>query len=111
MGGPAARVAGVVSPEFRHRAQLSLGPACRRNRCSEWTGTRADPDLLEVAAAAESAISGSALIIQTHATYCGYDPEPRVRQSRQRRDMLDVLMREQVAGQMTNPAPLIPAGP
>lgn len=43
MGGPAARVAGVVSPEFRHRAQLSLGPACRRNRCSEWTGTRADP--------------------------------------------------------------------
>jgi hypothetical protein len=25
--------------------------------------------------------------------------------------MLDVLMREQVARQMTNPAPLIPAGP
>jgi hypothetical protein len=69
------------------------------------------PDLLEVAAAAESAISGSALIIQTHATYYGYDPEPRVRQSRQRRDMLDVLMRDQVARQMTNPAPLIPAGP
>jgi hypothetical protein len=69
------------------------------------------PDLLEVAAAAESAISGSALIIQTHAAYYGYDPEPRVRQSRQRRNMLDVLMREQAIRQMTNPAPLIPAGP
>ena len=69
------------------------------------------PDLLEVAAAAESAISGSALIIQKHATYYGYDPGPRLRQSQQRRNMLDVLMREQVARQMTNPAPLIPAGP
>ncbi len=69
------------------------------------------PDLLEVTAASESAISGSALIIQTHAAYYGYDPEPRVRQSRQRRDMLDVLMREQVVRQMTNPATLIPAGP
>lgn len=58
---------------------------------------------------AESAISGSALIILTHVTYCGYDPEPHLRQSRQRRNMLDVLLREQVAGQMTNPAPLIPA--
>lgn len=69
------------------------------------------PDLLEVAAAAETAISGSALIIHTHATYHGYDPEPRLRQSRQRRNMLDVLMREQVTRQMTNPAPLIPAAP
>ena len=68
------------------------------------------PDLMEVAAAAESAISASALIIERHATYYGYDPEPRVRQSRQRREMLDVLMREQAIKQMTNPAPLIPAG-
>ena len=68
------------------------------------------PDLLEVAAA-ESAISGSALIIQTHATYYGYDPGPRLRQSQQHRNMLDVLMREQATRQMTNPTPLIPAGP
>lgn len=68
------------------------------------------PDLMEVAAAAESAISASALIIGRHATYFGYDPEPRVRQSGQRRAMLDVLMREQAIKQMTNPAPLIPAG-
>jgi hypothetical protein len=69
------------------------------------------PDLLEVAVATESAISGSALIIKTHAIYYGYGPGPRLRQSQQRRNMLDVLMREQVARQMTNPAPLIPAGP
>jgi hypothetical protein len=62
------------------------------------------PDLLEVAAAAESAISGAALIILTHATYYGYDPEPRLLQSRQRRNMLDVLMREQVSRQMTKPS-------
>jgi hypothetical protein len=68
------------------------------------------PDLMEVAAAAESAISASALIIERHATYYGYDPEPRVRQSKQRRAMLDVLMREQAINQMTNPAPLIRAG-
>lgn len=68
------------------------------------------PDLMEVAASAESAISASALIIERHAMYYGYDPEPRVRQSRQRRAMLDVLMREQAIKQMTNPAPLIPAG-
>jgi hypothetical protein len=69
------------------------------------------PDLMEVAAAAESAISATALIIERHATYYGYDPEPRVRESRQRRAMLDVLMREQAIKQMTNPAPLIPGGP
>jgi hypothetical protein len=68
------------------------------------------PDLMDVAAAAESAISASALIIERHATYYGYDPEPRVRQSRQRRAMLDVLMREQAIKQMTNPVPLIPTG-
>lgn len=66
-------------------------------------------DLLEVAAAAESAISARALIIRRHATYCGHDPEPRLRQSRQRRDMLDVLMREQAVKQIINPAPLVPA--
>jgi hypothetical protein len=68
------------------------------------------PDLMEVAAAAESAISASALIVERHATYYGYNPEPRARQSRQRREMLDVLMREQAIKQMTNPAPLTSAG-
>ena len=65
-------------------------------------------DVLEVAAA-ESAISAPALIIRRHATYYSHGPEPRLRQSRQRRDMLDVLMREQAVKQMTNPAPLVPA--
>lgn len=64
---------------------------------------------MEVAAAAEAAISAPALIIRRHATYFGRDPEPRLRQSRQRRDMLDVLMREQAVKQITNPAPLVPA--
>lgn len=67
------------------------------------------PDLMELAAAAETAISATALIIRTHATYYGYDPEPQLRKSRQRRDMLDVLMRDQAVRQMTNPAPLVPA--
>lgn len=69
------------------------------------------PDLMEVAAAAQTAISASALIIERHATYYGHAPEPRMQRSSQRRTMLDVLMREQAINQMTNPAPLIPAGP
>lgn len=68
------------------------------------------PDLIEVAAAAQTAISASALIIQRHATYYGHDPEHRIQRTSQRRAMLDVLMREQAVQQMTNPAPLIPAG-
>lgn len=69
------------------------------------------PDLMEVAAAAQTAISASGLIIQRHATYYGHDPEPRVQRTSQRRAMLDLLTREQAIQQMTNPAPLIPAGP
>jgi hypothetical protein len=77
----------------------------------ESPGSRLDltPDLLEAAAAAQTAISASALIIERHATYYGHDPEPRTSKSRQRRGMLDTLMRDQAARQMTNPAPLIPA--
>jgi hypothetical protein len=67
------------------------------------------PDPLKVAAAAESAISAPALIIRRRPTYYGPDPEPHLRQSQQRRDMLDVLMREQAVKQITNPAPLVPA--
>jgi hypothetical protein len=67
------------------------------------------PDLLELASAAETAISASALLIDRHGTYFGFDPEPYMRKSRQRRAMLDTLMREQAARQVTNPAPLVPA--
>jgi len=63
------------------------------------------PDLLDVAAAAESAVSASALIIERHAMYYGHDPEPRVRQSKKRRAMLDVLMREQAITQITSRRP------
>lgn len=47
------------------------------------------PDLLEVAAATQSAISASALIIKGYGLYYGHDPEVWVRRSRQRRCMLD----------------------
>lgn len=67
------------------------------------------PDLLELASAAETAISASGLLIDRHAAYYGFDPEPYVGKSRQRRAMLDTLMRDQVARQAANPAPLIPA--
>jgi hypothetical protein len=79
------------------------------------TGDRSDaelsltPNLLEVAAASQTAISASALILERHATYFGFDPEPYTRKSRQRRTMLDTLMREQAVSQAMNPAPLIEA--
>lgn len=57
-------------------------------------------DLIEVGAAAQYAISASALIAQTHATYYGYNPEPRVRQSRQRRQMLERHMRDWIADEL-----------
>jgi hypothetical protein len=69
------------------------------------------PDLLEVAAASQTAISASELILERHANYFGFDPEPYKRKSRQRRMMLDTLMREQFVKQATNPAPLIRAEP
>jgi hypothetical protein len=69
------------------------------------------PDLLEVAAASQTAISASALILERHGNYFGFDPEPYTRKSRQRRMMLDTLMREQFVRQATNPAPLIRAKP
>jgi hypothetical protein len=69
------------------------------------------PDLLEVATASQTAISASALILERHANYFGFDPEPYTRKSRQRRMMLDTLMREQFIRQATNPAPTIRAEP
>jgi hypothetical protein len=67
------------------------------------------PDLLEVAAASQTAISASALILERHANYFGFDPEPYTRKSRTRRSMLDTLMREQAFKQARSPAPLVPA--
>jgi len=67
------------------------------------------PDFLELASAAETAISASGLLINRHATYYGFDPQPYVSKSRQRRAMLDTLMRDQMARQAVNPAPLVPA--
>jgi hypothetical protein len=52
------------------------------------------PSLMEVAAASQSAISASALIIKGYALYYGHDPEPQVRRSRRRRQMLDTWMRD-----------------
>lgn len=68
-------------------------------------------DLLEVAAASQTAISASELVLERHASYFGFDPEPYTRKSRQRRTMLDTLMREQFVRQAANPAPLILAKP
>jgi hypothetical protein len=62
------------------------------------------PDLLEVGAAAESAISASALIIRTFAAYFGHDPTARSRKSRSRRGMLDALMREYATTRSSLPA-------
>jgi hypothetical protein len=98
----------AVPPQLENHSQCNLGTAHRGGGRNVWTSPGNDPDLLEVAAAAESAISASALIIRRHAMYYGHDPEPRLRQSRQRRDMLDVLIREQAVKQITNPARWFP---
>jgi len=98
----------LLSSGVAHSAAWVLDSAVTEETAGPHLGLT--PDLLEVSAAAESAISASALIIQRHATYYGYDPEPRARKSRQRRTILDVLMRDQAVEQMTNHAPLVPAG-
>jgi hypothetical protein len=67
------------------------------------------PDLMEIAAASQTAISASALLIDRHATYYGFDPAVYMRKSSQRRGIIDALMREQVMSQVTNPAALVPA--
>jgi hypothetical protein len=96
-----------ISSGVTHSATWVLRDAIMRTPGPDLALT---PNLMEVAAAAESAISASALIIQSHATYYGYDPSPRIQQSRNRRTMLDGLMREQTLKQMTDPAPLVPSG-
>jgi hypothetical protein len=69
------------------------------------------PDQLEIAASALAAIAGSALILERHATYFGFDPEPYLRKNRRRRGMLDILMREYAVSRASAPVPLIRAEP
>ena len=52
------------------------------------------PNLLEVGAAAESAISASALIIARCGTYYGYETQAHVQRTRERREAIDLRMRQ-----------------
>ncbi|MFJ5036021.1 hypothetical protein ACIQB5_50555 [Streptomyces sp. NPDC088560] len=54
------------------------------------------PDLMQAAASAQSAISASGLIVKSYALYYGHDPEPLIRESRQRRAMIDGWMKNAV---------------
>jgi hypothetical protein len=51
------------------------------------------PDVMEVGAAAESAISASALILDRCGRYYGQDPKAPVQRAQQRRERIDALMR------------------
>jgi hypothetical protein len=51
------------------------------------------PDLLDVGAAAESAISASGLVLARCAVHYGHDPDTHVRATAQRRESIDRLMR------------------
>lgn len=65
---------------------------------------RLQPNLLDLASAVQSAISASALIIETYARYYGHDPDPLADRSRQRRRMLDPWITDHVAAQHTRSA-------
>jgi hypothetical protein len=54
------------------------------------------PDVMQVGAAAESAISASALILDRCGRYYGQDPGAQVQRARQRREKIDALMRRAV---------------
>jgi len=57
------------------------------------------PNLMEVAAAAQCAISASGLIIARCAAYNRHDPEAHLQRTRQRRASLDPHMRRLAAAQ------------
>jgi hypothetical protein len=57
------------------------------------------PNLLEVGAAGQSAISASGLILARYGTYYGHDPEPYVQQTKARRHGIDLHMRRIGAAQ------------
>lgn len=50
------------------------------------------PNVLDVGAAVESAISASGLIIDRVGQYYGHDPSAEVQRTRERRQQVDVLM-------------------
>jgi len=54
------------------------------------------PKVLEVGAAAESAISASGLILDHCGRYYGHDPSRHVRRAQERRERIDALMRRAV---------------
>jgi len=51
------------------------------------------PDVMEVGAAAESAISASALILDRCGRYYGHDPRSQVQRAQEHREKIDALMR------------------
>jgi hypothetical protein len=65
---------------------------------------------VELFTGGEKVPASSLIIERSSTTYYSFDPEPRVRESRSRRGMLDRLMRDQVIEQAEHQAPLIPAG-
>jgi hypothetical protein len=65
------------------------------------------PSVLDVGAAAESAISASALILDRAGRMNGHDPTPHIRRAQDRREEIDALMRRAVTSAWAR----IPAGP
>jgi len=63
-----------------------------------------EPNLMQVAAAGQCAISGSRLIIETIAAYYGHDPAEAGQASRARRDSIDPHMAELVAARTRGPS-------
>jgi hypothetical protein len=51
------------------------------------------PDVMEMGAAAEAAISASGLILDRCGRYYGHDPQAHVQGARERREKIDALMR------------------
>lgn len=97
----------LLSSGVAHSAPWVLDSAVSGNRATPELSLT--PDLFEIAGASLVAIEASALLLERYGTYFGFDPEPYTRKSRQRRGILDTLVREQAERQATNPAPLINA--
>ncbi len=65
------------------------------------------PNVLDVGAAVESAMSASALILDRCGRMNGHDPTPNVRRTQERREEVDALMRRAVTSGWAH----IPVGP
>jgi hypothetical protein len=66
------------------------------------------PALLEVGAAAETAISASGLVLARYAGYYGHDPSAHIQQAKVRREAIDLRMRRFAATQSWQPRPAPP---